>query len=130
MTAKGITDALVDVRRRLVDRGYCADAVERAMQRVAIRATEAGLGKVHQTRRLERDLYPGLAPRPVAAGDRCFTVPSYPGQENAYQAQVAQFAAQGLTVTSVEPYKGHQVTYVCPPGQTPRENQVLSREVF
>ncbi len=132
MNATRIADAVTSVRRRLIDSGYCGDAVDHAITRVGLRRVldGGGLGKVHQTRRVERDLYQGLAPRPVMPGERCLVLPNYPGQENAASAEISRFQNQGYVVTSVQPYKGHTVIYACPPGQVPHENQFLSREVF
>lgn len=116
MKAAQIVEAVVAVRRRLIDRGYCPDAVAHAIQRVGLRVLDGGMGKVQQTRRLQRDLYPGLTPRYVAPGERCVVVPSYPGRENEYWAQIAQYQAQGFTIS-----EGQAVTYACPPGQSPME---------
>lgn len=126
---------LLDVQERLVQAGVhpavAGQMILRATERV-LAARDAGVGKVHQTRRLQREEY-GLGPRPVIAGGRCRHIQERPGQEEAALKEVNDLQQQGWNVMEVERSKGWpslRTWYACPPGQLPGEaqQQILQSE--
>jgi len=121
--------AILDLHRDLVREGWRSDVARAIVGRAAgltiLQTQGSGLGKVQQTRRLKRDLYPGLTPRWQNPTSQCRTIPVYPGQENQMLAETQQLQAQGYSLTEVESYPGHRLIYACPSGQYPGENQPL-----
>jgi hypothetical protein len=121
---------LLDVQERLVQAGVhpavAGKAIMRAASRVLARL-DAGVGKVHQERRLRREEY-GLGPRPVVAGGRCRHIQERPGNEEAALKEINDLQQQGWNVMEVEASKGWprlRTWYACPPGQMPGEAQQL-----
>jgi hypothetical protein len=75
---------MIDAQRALVRVGWhpaiAGKLVRRAAERVLV-ARESGLGKVHQTRSLRRDLDPTIPPRLQVGGERCVRIQEIPGNE-------------------------------------------------
>ncbi len=127
---------LIDVQRALVWVGWhpsiAGKLVTRAAERV-LHAREAGLGKVHQTRSLRRDLDPAIPPRLQVGGERCVRIQEIPGDETRLYQQLEDYRNRGWNVMEVEKTKGFpsvRVFWACPPGQVPMEaqTQVLQSE--
>jgi len=135
MTA-GEYRAMLDVHRTLVERGWHPAVAGRLVTRSAFRllsAVPSGLGKIQPTRRVQRDLVPGLQPRPTAAGERCRHIQEVPGSEERIYSEVNALQSQGWNVMEVEASRGFprlRTFYACPPGATPMEAQpsILSSE--
>lgn len=98
------------------------------------RRRDAGMGKVHQTRRIRRE-DPGVPPRPVVAGERCQRIQEVPGQETALYPRINELQRQGWNVMEVPRQAGFpklKVYYACPPGVVPREaqSQILQSQPY
>ncbi len=127
---------MVEMQRTLVYKGWhpaiAGKLVTRAAERV-LHAQEAGLGKVHQTRSLRRDLDPAIPPRLQVGGERCVRIQETPGDETRLYQQLEDYRNRGWNVMEVEKTKGFpsvRVFWACPPGQVPMEaqQQVLQSE--
>lgn len=129
--------ATLDLQRDLVRLGMRPDRAAGVAKRAALRGARGlsfGLGKAAQTRSFRRG--PGDPPRPTFAGDRCVTLTAGAAGplDTRLQTEIDRYRAQGWTVIDVPPYQKpyKHVTYACPPGQMPMENQPLlvSAQVF
>lgn len=121
--------SLTAIQRRLVEVGVhpsvAGRLVRRAMRRV-LSGGDAGLGKVHQVRRVQRERI-GI-PRPQVAGERCVTIRERPGQETAMWRDIDEYRARGWNIMDVGRSHGFPAVsayYACPPGQMPRVAQPL-----
>ena len=123
---------MIDLQRSLVQLGWhpavAGAAVRRAAERVlrSWRTLERGLGKIHQTRSLRRDLDPTLKPRPILAGEQCVRLQEIPGNETVLYQQLDSYRSRGWNVMEIEPTKGFpsvRVFWACPPGRVPQESQ-------
>lgn len=88
-------------------------------------ASDDGMGRI-QMRSLRRDLFPGLPPRPVMAGEQCIRIQETPGSETAVYQQLNEYRNRGWNVIEMPRTRGFQsvaVYWACPPGQMPRESQ-------
>lgn len=127
---------MIDVQRALVYVGWhpsIAGKLVRAAAERALRAREAGMGKVQQTRSLRRDLDPTIPPRLQVSGERCVRIQEIPGDETRLYQQLEDYRNRGWNVMEVERTKGFPsvaVYWACPPGQVPMEaqQQVLQSE--
>lgn len=128
--------ALIDMQRALVWVGWHPAIAGKLVRRAADRvfsAKESGLGKVHQTRSLRRDLDPTIPPRLQVSGERCIRIQEIPGNETVLYQQLEDYRNRGWNVMEVEKTKGFpsvRVFWACPPGQVPMEaqTQVLQSE--
>lgn len=128
--------SMIVVQRELVEAGVHPSAAGRLVRRAAEHLREmrdAGLGKVHQVRRVQRERI-GI-PRPRVAGDRCVTIREVPGRETAMWRDIDEYRAQGWNIMDTGRSKGYPAVatyYACPPGQMPREAQplILQSEAF
>lgn len=118
---------LLDVQYSLVQSGIHPAIAGKLVMAAADRVLaqlDAGVGKVHQTRRLQREAY-GLGPRPPAGGG-CRHIQEAPGNEQAALQEITQLEQQGWTVTEIERSRGFpslRTWYACPAGQMPSEAQ-------
>lgn len=120
---------LLDLERDMVYAGWhpavAGKLLLRASERV-LRAKESGMGKIQPTRRLQRDLIPGIAPRPVVAGEQCRRIQEIPGDETPLYEEVNRLEQLGWNVMETGPsrgFPGGRVFYACPPGRLPMEAQ-------
>lgn len=139
--------AAIDTQRELVLKGWhpaeAGAIVRRALARVRTccgscrngGSCDGGLGKVHQTRSLRRDLDPTIAPRPVIAGEQCIRIQEIPGSETALYSRLDDYRNRGWNVMEIEATKGFpsvRVFWACPPGRVPMESQgqILASEAW
>ena len=130
--------AMLDAQRELVEAGVHPSIAGSMVRRAANRLFEMignGMGKIQPTRRLARDLVPGLAPRPVVSGGQCVMVQEQPGNEEQMYIDINRYESQGWNVMEVEASQGYprlRRFYACPPGQLPGESQsqVLQSEAW
>lgn len=127
---------MIDVQRALVWVGWHPSIAGKLVTRAAGRVLStkgSGLGKVHQTRSLRRDLDPTIPPRLQVSGERCVRIQEIPGNETVLYQQLEDYRNRGWNVMEVEKTKGFpsvRVFWACPPGQVPMEaqQQVLQSE--
>lgn len=130
--------ALLETQRALVRRGVHPAVAGRMVLRAASRICrcgpgsglgcpcEAGVGKIHQTRSLRRDLDPSIPPRLEVSGEQCVRIQETPGAETALYRRLEDYRSRGWNVLEIEPTKGFpsvRVFWACPPGRVPLEAQ-------
>jgi len=128
--------ALLDMQRDLVQVGWHPAVAGQLILRAIGSARRArydkgggwgaGFGKIQPTRRVQRDLIPGLAPRPVVAGEQCVRITAPPGREEEAYVQANEYRDRGWNVMEIAPTAGYpsvRAFWACPPGQMPREAQ-------